>query len=175
MSEARVALLDHFRWVDGHADVWHIFRDAATFRAVICALVNPFRSAGISAVAGIESRGFLLGGAAAVELGVGFIAVRKAGVLFPGEKARALTGLDYRGIQTELAMQRAAVKAGDRVLLVDDWVETGSQACAVATLIAACGGQLVGISVMVDQLSDSARTTLPPVQSLVSSADLPLE
>lgn len=173
MSEARTLLLDRFRWIDGHADVWHIFRDAVAFHAVICALVAPFRSAEVSAVAGIESRGFLLGGAAAVELGVGFIAVRKAGALFPGEKAHAVTGPDYRGIESELAVQRAAINVGDRVLLVDDWVETGSQANAVARLITACGGQLIGISVMVDQSSDDARASLPSVHSLVSSMDLP--
>jgi len=105
MSEARVALLDQFRWVDGHADVWRIFRDAAAFRAIILALVDPFRATGISAVTGIEARGFLLGGAAAIELGVGFIAIRKAGALFPGEKMRTLTAPDYRGQQTELAVQ----------------------------------------------------------------------
>jgi adenine phosphoribosyltransferase len=173
MLEARVALLDQFRWVDGHADVWRIFRDPAAFRAIILALVDPFRSTGISAVAGIEARGFLLGGAAAIELGVGFIAVRKAGALFPGEMVRTLTAPDYLGQQTELVVPREVVKVGDRVLLVDDWVETGSQARATAALIAACGGHLIGISVMVDQLSDNARTSLPPVRSLVSRTDLP--
>lgn len=175
MLAARGAVLDQFQWVNGHADVWRIFRDATAFKAVIHELVDPFRSAGITAVAGIESRGFLLGGAAAIQLGVGFVAIRKAGALFPGEKARVLTGLDYRGRQTELVTQRAAVRAGDRVLLVDDWAETGSQARAVATLIATCGGQLIGVSVIVDQLSEIARASLPLVQSLVSSADLPPE
>lgn len=173
MSEARDALLRHFRWIDGHADVWSVFRDAAALRAVVIALAAPYRSAGISAVAGIESRGFLLGAATAVELGVGFVAVRKAGALFPGDKAREQTERDYRGKLADLLVQRAAISATDDVLLVDDWIETGSQALAVKRLVEACGGQLVGISVLVDQLGEHARALLPPVRSIVDARSLP--
>jgi adenine phosphoribosyltransferase len=173
VSSARDALLREFRWVGGHADVWAVFLNAAALRAVVSGLVAPFRDAGITAVVGIESRGFLLGAAAAVDLGVGFVPVRKAGALFPGAKAWERTGTDYRGQETELAIQRESVGAGDRLLVVDDWVETGSQALAVARLIKACGGELVAISVMVDQLDSSMRSQLPSVHSLVSFADLP--
>jgi adenine phosphoribosyltransferase len=173
MDPAKSLLLEHFRWVEGHADVWRVFRDATALRTIIASLVEPFRAAGITAVAGIESRGFLLGGAAAVELGVGFVAIRKAGALFPGEKMRTVTSPDYRGKQTELLMQRAAIGAGDRVLLVDDWIEIGSQARAVAELVSRCGGQLVAITVMIDQLRDVSRETLPPVHSILLATDLP--
>lgn len=173
MDEARDLLLDRFRWVDGHADVWRVFRDPLALRAVVAALAAPLRSAEITAVAGVESRGFLLGAAVAIELGVGFVAIRKAGALFPGEKVSALTAPDYRGKQTTLLLQRAAVGADDHVLLVDDWIETGSQARAVAQLIAECGAHLVGVSVLVDQLHDAVRPSLPPVHSIVSAADLP--
>jgi adenine phosphoribosyltransferase len=78
-------------------------------------------------VAGIESRGFMLGTAAALELGVGFVPVRKADGLFPGPKGVAEAGTDYRGNWHTLRLQRAALADGDRVLLVDDWIETGSQ------------------------------------------------
>ena len=173
MDEARDLLLDRFRWVDGHADVWRVFRDPLALRAIVAALAAPLRSAGITVVAGVESRGFLLGGAAAIELGVGFVAIRKAGALFPGEKVSARTAPDYRGKQTTLLLQRATVGADDRVLLVDDWIETGSQALAVAQLIAECGARLAGISVLVDQLYDAVRLSLPPVYSIVTAADLP--
>jgi adenine/guanine phosphoribosyltransferase-like PRPP-binding protein len=56
---------------------------------------------------------------------------------------------------------------------VDDWVETGSQALAVARLIETCGGELVGISVMIDQLGPPMRSQLPSVHSVVTIADLP--
>lgn len=173
MSDARAALLDRFRWVDGHADVWRVFRDAEAFRALVHGLADPFRSAGVTAVAGIEARGFLLGGATAIELGVGFVAVRKAGTLFPGQKARELTGPDYRGRATALVVQRESIGPADRVLLVDDWAETGSSALAVARLVAACGGVLAGVAVAVDQLAPEVRRSLPCVRSLVSFGELP--
>jgi adenine phosphoribosyltransferase len=111
--------------------MWRVFRHPDAFAAAIAALVEPFRDVGVTAVAGIESRGFLLGGAAAVGLGTGFVAVRKAGALFPGPKVSRRTEPDYRGNRTELLMQRDSVGVGDRVLLVDDWIETGNQALAV--------------------------------------------
>ncbi len=172
---AHDVVLDRFRWVDGHADIWPLFRDPVALRAVVVGLAAPFRSVGITAVAGIESRGFLLGAAAAIELGVGFVAIRKSGAIFPGKKVSALTTPDYRGKRTTLLAQRAAISADDRILLVDDWIETGSQARAVAALIADCSGRLVGISVIVDQLAEVARAALPPVHSIVLSSDLPTE
>ena len=61
---ARDLLLAHFRWVSGHADVWRVFRDGDALRGVVTALVDPYRDRGITALVGVESRGFLLGGAA---------------------------------------------------------------------------------------------------------------
>jgi adenine phosphoribosyltransferase len=166
-------LLREFRWVGGHADVWAVLRDADALRAVVSGLVAPFRDAGITAVVGIESRGFLLGGAAALDLGVGFVAIRKAGALFPGPKAQERTGRDYRGQETELAVQRTSIGIGDRLLLVDDWVQTGSQALAAARLITTCGGELAAISVLVDQLDAATRSRLPSVHAVLTFEDLP--
>lgn len=86
MSHARALALERFRWIGSHADVWKIFRDPGALAAVVRGLVGPFRDDGVTAVCGIESRGFLLGAAVAVELGVGFVAVRKGEGIFPGEK-----------------------------------------------------------------------------------------
>lgn len=173
MSEARDALLHRFRWVDGHADVWSVFRDGPALRAVVRGLVDPFRSTHVTAVVGIESRGFLLGGAAAVELGVGFVAVRKAGALFPGEKVVADSAADYRGRRSRLLLQRDAVQPGDRLLLVDDWVETGSQMAAAVRLLAAVDAELMGAAVLVDQRGEHAAADLPRVHSLVRADQLP--
>ncbi|MEU4271708.1 phosphoribosyltransferase family protein [Streptomyces sp. NPDC026092] len=129
-SDARGPVLERFRWIGGHADVWQIFRDPGALAAVVRGLAGPFRENGVTAVCGIESRGFLLGAAVAVELGVGFVAVRKGEGIFPGEKVTRRSAPDYRGTRQELRLQRAAVGPGDRVLLVDDWIETGSQASA---------------------------------------------
>jgi adenine phosphoribosyltransferase len=165
--------LDRFRWVSGHADVWRIFRDANALDSVVKALVNPYRGAKVSAVIGVESRGFLLGGAAGVELGVGFVAVRKAGALFAGQLISEVTASDYRGQRWERAIQDDALAPGDRALLVDDWIQTGSRARAVGDLVARLGATLVGMSVLVDQANEGVRASLPPIRSIVSIDDLP--
>lgn len=173
VAAGRAALLRTFQWHGGHADVWRVFRDAEAFHSVVAGMLAPFRDDSITAVAGIESRGFLLGGAAAIQLGTGLIAIRKSGSLFPGEKARLTTDRDYRGHHHELLIQRDSVNTADRVLLVDDWAETGSQARTVQQLIRRCGAELVGVSLMVDQLEQSARTELKNVASLARFNDLP--
>jgi adenine phosphoribosyltransferase len=155
-----------FRWIDGHADVWALFRDPPTLAAVVAALADPYRNEGVTAVCGVESRGFLMGAAVAVELGAGFVAVRKDGGLFPGEKISHETAPDYRGQRHHLRLQRAALRPDDRVLFVDDWIETGSQATAVRAMVEACGATWLGCSVVVDQLGD------PGVRSLVTADEL---
>ncbi|MET7695322.1 hypothetical protein ABZT06_46855 [Streptomyces sp. NPDC005483] len=111
MPRARALALERLRWIGGHADAWQIFRDCEALAAVIRALAGPFRDDGVTAVCGIESRGFLLGAAVAVELGVGLIAVR-------GDKATQRSDPDYQGTRQELRLQRAAVGSADRVLQV---------------------------------------------------------
>lgn len=171
-ASARQAVLNRFAWVDGHADVWAVFRDAEALHLVVAALVEPFVDQWVTAVCGIESRGFLLGGAAAVQLGVGFVPVRKAGGLFPGDKASRTTTPDYRGTVNTLRLQRSALAPGDRVVLVDDWIETGSQVRAVRELVAGCGAELAGCSVIVDQLPDHRRTGIGPVHGLLRAGEL---
>lgn len=172
-TSARDLLLERFQWLSGHADMWPVFRDGDAFRAVVAALVAPFRDAEITAVCGIESRGFLLGGPAALSLGVGFVAVRKARGLFPGAKLVRETGPDYRGIRHTLRLQRASVKRGDRVLLVDDWIETGSQALAVRELLRDVGAELAGCAVVVDQMRPDSRRALGQFHAIVAEDELP--
>ena len=82
----RDAVLRCFTWADGHADVWRVFDDGGAFASVIEDLVAPWRGHDITKVCGVESRGFILGGAVAGVLGTGFVAIRKRGGLFPGPK-----------------------------------------------------------------------------------------
>jgi adenine phosphoribosyltransferase len=159
------------RFVGGHADVWRLFDDATLLRDLAAALVDPFRG-NATKVAGIESRGFILGTAAALELGVGFVPIRKAQGLFPGPKAVAVTELDYRGNRHELRLQRAALDAGDRVLLVDDWIETGSQAKAAKGLVEACGAKLLGMAVVVRELEPEQAAGLGALHWLIASDGL---
>jgi len=118
-------------------------------------------------VAGIESRGFILGTACALELETGFVPIRKGTGVFPGPKAIAETSADYRGGRQTLRLQRAALTAGDRVLLVDDWLETGSQATGARTLIEECGATFLGVAAIVDELPAGRRQQLLHVHTLL--------
>ncbi|MFE7313967.1 phosphoribosyltransferase family protein [Streptomyces sp. NPDC057555] len=173
VTTARGLALEHFRWIDGHADVWAIFRDPKALAAVVRGLVDPLRGDHITAICGIESRGFLLGAAAAVELGVGFVPVRKSDGLFPGDKVTGRTDPDYRGLRHTLRLQRPSLGPGDRVALVDDWIETGSQAATVKGMVEACGVSWAGCSVIVDQLAEEYRRALGPIRALLTASDLP--
>jgi adenine phosphoribosyltransferase len=155
-------------FVDGHADVWRLFDDAEQLREIAAALVEPFRG-DATKIAGIESRGFILGTAAALELGVGLVPVRKSAGLFPGPKAVAETATDYRGNRHTLRVQRAALAEGDRVLLVDDWIETGSQAAAARRLVEECGAQLIGIATVVTEIAPEAARGLGRLHTLVTA------
>ncbi|MFS0706319.1 phosphoribosyltransferase family protein [Cellulomonas sp. 179-A 9B4 NHS] len=172
LDAARAAVLARFRWVAGDADLWPVLRDPAALPAVVRALAEPFRDVHVDAVVGIEARGFVLGPAVAVELGAGFVPVRTDGGMLPGPVVRRRADFDYRGRRRELATRSDLVQPGDRVLLVDDWVEVGAQALAACALVEQCGGELVGLSVVVDQASDEARAALPPVRGVVSAAEL---
>lgn len=169
---ARAAVLDRFRWVDGHADIWRVFADHEALGLVVAGLAAPWLDAEVTHVVGIESRGFLLGGATAVALGAGFIAIRKSNTsLLPGPKVRTTAQADYRGIRHELRMQEI-LTATDRVLLVDDWAEKGSQALAAHDLVRQCGATFLGASVIVDMLTSETRTTLGRVTTIVNADDL---
>jgi adenine phosphoribosyltransferase len=170
---ARDLTLEHFRWIGGHADVWAVFRDAKALAAVVAGLVEPFRGERITAVCGIESRGFLLGGAAAIELGVGFVPVRKGEGLFPGDKVVRQSSPDYRSLRHTLRLQRSSLGPGERVVLVDDWIETGNQAVAVRSMVEECGSTWVGCSVIVDQLTGAPRNALGAVRGILTAQDLP--
>jgi adenine/guanine phosphoribosyltransferase-like PRPP-binding protein len=168
---AREAFLEAFRWHDGHADVWRAFDDGPTFAAIIEGLSAPWVDTGITKVVGVESRGFLLGGAVAIRLGVGFTAVRKGAALFPGAKTYVETAADYRGQTHALSMQQTLTR-DDAVLFVDDWAEKGAQALAVKTLVSPSGATWAGVSILVDQLQDAVRHRLGRVTSVVTADEL---
>lgn len=171
IDAARTRLLDKFRWQSGHADVWRIFADADAFAAVVTGLVEPWRASGATKVLGIESRGFLLGGAAALQLATGFVAVRKSDGLLPGPKLEVEAQPDYRERSHRLRMQALLTRV-DRVLLVDDWAERGSQALTARHLVEAAGATFLGAALLVDQLTCSAREALGTVTALVTADEL---
>jgi hypothetical protein len=103
--------------------------------------------------------------------GVGFVAIRKEAGLLPGPKATVQAGQDYRGERHRLRMQRILDPA-ERVLLVDDWAERGSQALAAKELVEACGAHYVGATLIVDQLETETRAALQRLTSLLTADEL---
>jgi adenine phosphoribosyltransferase len=150
-----------------------VFDDGSAFALVVAALAEPWRASRVSKVCGVEARGFILGSAVALTLGAGFVAIRKAGALFPGPKDRQETDPDYRGRVHQLEIQQRALQADDRVLLIDDWAQEGSQAIAAKRLIEGRGATFLGLAVMIDQLTDAKRSLLGEVRSIVRAAELP--
>jgi adenine phosphoribosyltransferase len=168
----RDQVLGAFRWVDGHADVWRLFADAEVLAAVVEHLAGVAVSASATKVAGIESRGFILGGAVAVRAGIGFVPVRKEAGLFPGPKVSGRAAADYRGIEHLFRIQQQSLSDRDRVLLVDDWAELGSQALTARRLIELAGATWAGAALIVDQLEPWRRAELAPVTHIVTADEL---
>lgn len=173
IETARLQVLKHFQWIDGHADTWTMLRHPDSLNAIVRGLAALVRGDRPDVIVGIETRGLALGLAVAHELSIGFTPIRKSGSLFPGPLVEQRANAGYRGERPTLILRRDHLPSGERVALVDDWIETGSQAVAASELITACGASLVSIAVIVDQGATSARNRLPPIRSLLTADDLP--
>lgn len=128
-------------------DVTTLLADARGFRRAIDELVQPLAGAKIDKVAGIEARGFILGGAIAHQLSVGFIPIRKKGKL-PYKTIGESYQLEYGVDEVEIHVD--AVKNGEKVLLVDDLIATGGTAGAAIKLLERAGAEVVLCSFVVD-------------------------
>ncbi len=150
-------------------DITTLLGDAHAFRAAVDALAAPFADQRIDKVAGIEARGFILGGAVAHGLTAGFIPLRKKGKL-PHRTIAVDYALEY-GVDA-LEMHRDACGPGERVLLIDDLIATGGTALAAVQLLRQIGAEVVAAGFVVDlpDLGGSARLRAAglPVTALVS-------
>ncbi|MBN2177499.1 MAG: hypothetical protein JW722_07565 [Demequinaceae bacterium] len=171
IGTGREALIRHFRWVDGHADVLGVFEDQGAFLAITRALACLAAEGQPTRILGIEARGFLLAGAVATEVGAGVHVIRKNDGLLPGAKLTITTAPDYRGLPHEFRM-RSSLGRSDRVVLVDDWVERGSQARAARSLVERTGATWLGTVAMVDDTDAETREDIGPFRSLIRSSDL---
>jgi adenine phosphoribosyltransferase len=166
-------LVARLQYFEGHSDTLGLFADGDFLRRAARAVAEPFRDAGVEKVAGIEARGFVLASLVALELGAGFVAIRKRGSIHPGPKVELTAPPDWRGRETTLRLQRRVIAAGERVLVVDDWAETGSKALTARRLLEECGAVYAGLSLLVDQLRDGVRGELQPVASVAFADELP--
>jgi len=165
-------LVAQLQYFEGHSDTLGLFAEDGFLSRAAAAVAGPFREAAVRKVAGIEARGFVLASCVAVELGAGFVAIRKPGSIHPGPKVELTAPPDWRGLETTLRLQRHVIAAGDRVLIVDDWAETGSKASTARRLVESCGGVYAGLSLLVDQLPDRVREELQPVAAVALADEL---
>lgn len=177
--ELRIRLVNAFRWVDVGGGTTHLVSDAsgwwrspAILREIGPALAALFRSAGPTVVLAPETSGFLLGPLVARELGVGFVEAYKDGRGLVADRVLVRDApTDYRGRAVTLSVRARHLSAADRVLVVDDWAETGAQLIALRGLVLDGGATYVGAAVIVDGCDGRTRATLS-LRGLLSRAEL---
>src|SRR6476620_2374437 len=150
-------------------DITTLLGDARAFRRAVDELVQPWAGMKIDKVAGIEARGFILGGAVAHQVSAGFIPIRKKGKL-PYKRVTIGYSLEY-GID-EMEMHEDAVEKGERVILIDDLIATGGTAEGAVKLLRQLGANILAACFVIDlpELggADKLRKMDVPVRTLMS-------
>jgi adenine phosphoribosyltransferase len=150
-------------------DITTLLADARAFRRAVDELVNPWAGNKIDKVAGMEARGFIIGGAVAHQLSAGFVPIRKKGKL-PHTTVRIAYSLEY-GID-EMEMHVDAIQPGERVILVDDLIATGGTAQAAVKLLRQIGADVLAACFIIDlpDLGGAAklRALGVPVRTLIA-------
>ena len=142
-------------------DITPLLADAAGLALAVELMANPFRKSHVDLVVGAESRGFIFGTAIAQSLNAGFVPVRKPGKLPHQKKARTYA-LEY-GSDT-LEMHADALRGEHRVLMVDDLLATGGTMKACCDLVSDLGGQIIGISVLIELAALNGRERVAPFE-----------
>jgi adenine phosphoribosyltransferase len=150
-------------------DITTLLGDARAFRRAVDEMVQPWAGSKIDKVAGVEARGFILGGAVAHQASAGFVPIRKKGKL-PHTTVRIAYSLEY-GVD-EMEMHEDAVKPGERVILVDDLIATGGTAEGAVKLLRQMGAEVLAACFVIDLPAlggaDKLRKMDVPVRTLVS-------
>ncbi|MEP7454500.1 adenine phosphoribosyltransferase [Phyllobacterium sp. SB3] len=153
-STLKQTLVDAIRNIPDYPKPGVMFRDITTllgnaraFRRAVDELVHPYAGGKVDKVAGIEARGFIIGGAMAHQLSAGFVPIRKKGKL-PHDTVRIAYSLEY-GLD-EMEMHRDAITPGEKVLLVDDLIATGGTAEAAVKLLQQLGADIVAACFVID-------------------------
>jgi adenine phosphoribosyltransferase len=148
-------------------DITPLVQDPSTLKASVSALIAPYKDSQITAVAGMEARGFIFGSLAAWELGVGFIPLRKPGKL-PYDVQKVDYNLEYGSASLEAHID--AVSPGDKILLIDDVLATGGTAKASCELIELLGGTVVACAFVIELgfLNGRQQLTDYPIHSLLT-------
>ncbi|MGH6860310.1 MAG: adenine phosphoribosyltransferase [Phyllobacterium sp.] len=153
-SSLKQTLVDAIRAIPDYPKPGVMFRDITTllgnaraFRRAVDELVHPYAGGKVDKIAGIEARGFIIGGAMAHQLSAGFVPIRKKGKL-PHDTVRIAYSLEY-GVD-EMEMHRDAIAPGEKVILVDDLIATGGTAEAAIKLLQQMGADIVVACFVID-------------------------
>jgi len=148
-------------------DITTLLKNTEAFKESVCQLCQPYRKQKIDQVVGIESRGFIFGGAMAMELDAGFVPMRKPGKL-PAETEKEAYALEYGTDAIEI--HRDAIHAGDRILIVDDLLATGGTAAASIRLVEKLQGSVIGVAFLIELCFLNGREKLGdiPVHTLIA-------
>jgi adenine phosphoribosyltransferase len=138
-------------------DITPLLASPEAFPVAVEALVAPYHNAGVAYVAAVEARGFIFGSAVAERLNAGFIPIRKKGKL-PYKTESVTYGLEY-GTDT-VEVHRDAIPSGAKVLMVDDLLATGGTMRAACELVEKIGGEVVGITFLIELTDLAGRAKL---------------
>ena len=138
-------------------DVTTLLKNSQCFQEVVNALTAPYENKQVDLVVGIEARGFILAPTVAYGLKAGFVPVRKPGKL-PAATHKVSYDLEYGADSLEI--HKDAIEPGQRILIVDDLIATGGTAKAVADIVERMGGQIVGLSFMIELTALKGRQRL---------------
>ncbi|MCS6970885.1 MAG: adenine phosphoribosyltransferase [Planctomycetota bacterium] len=148
-------------------DITPLLRDPRALQEAVQALAAPWRGQGVSAVLGIEARGFVFAPAVALALSAGFVPARKPGKL-PCQTVQQRYGLEYG--TDALEVHADALRPGERVLLIDDVLATGGTLAAACALAGRLGAQVVGCGVLIELCALGGRQRLAvPVASVIQA------
>lgn len=145
--------------------IYSPWTDPSLFKKIIDELARPFMNLKVDKVVGVESRGFILGGAVAYKIGAGFVLVRKKDRMYAYDYPKDLVFseecIDYSDTKKVLEIEKdgKAIKEGDRVIIIDDWYGKGAQGNAAIRLVEKVGGKVVGVGIMLDEMDKKAKQT----------------
>jgi len=142
----------------GATDITPLLNNGEVYGGLIDELIGKFKGIRIDKVVCIEGRGFLLGAPVAYGMKAGLVPVRVRGKL--KNLVYSETFKDYSGEVRELEIHQDAVKNGERVIVVDDWIETGETVKAAIRLVEKCGGSVVGVGAFMDDSSERLKEEL---------------
>lgn len=142
----------------GASDITPLLKDGTAFNEMVTRIAGLFNNVKVDAVAAIEGRGFILGGAVALKMGCGVIPLRYPGKL--KNETYSQTFIDYSGKEKKLQIHKDAISNGQNILIVDDWLETGATIKTAIKLVEQCNGKIVGVGIFMDDSSDETKELL---------------